>query len=65
MTEFKQSTLAFLCGCILIVSAFKLLVYGTERADYFMMIGIFGGFIIFATGGFLILFSLFPEYAPL
>ena len=51
-------------GMLLMAGAVKLLGYGFERRDYFLDVGLFGGGLIFITGGIIVFFTIFPAYAP-
>lgn len=47
---------AIIVGVALILSSNMLLVYSLKRDDWFILVGIFGGFIPFAVGFSLIFF---------
>lgn len=59
-----QAKFALILGGVLIFGSFKFLSYALHRDDYFIHVGIVGGFIPFAIGVVLILFCFLPAAPP-
>lgn len=61
---FPPLVLPLIIGVALVVLAVKFLDYTFARADYVFDVGLFGGFVIFAVGLYLVLSSFFITYLP-
>lgn len=61
--QFPPLSLPFIIGIIFVVVAIKALDYTFDRIDNWFDVGIFGGFVVFAIGAFLVFVSFFPMYA--
>jgi hypothetical protein len=59
-----KCALLFIFGASLIAGAQKLLNYCFQYTDYRFQVGVFGGFLPFAVGVYLIYCSIFPQYLP-
>jgi hypothetical protein len=64
-TRYLPKSVAALSGSLLIVVALIFLTYCVNRADYFILFGVIGGFLPFCLGFILIFFCFLPDPPPI
>jgi hypothetical protein len=64
-TRYLPKSIAMLSGSLLIVMALVFLIYCINRADYFILFGVLGGFLPFCLGFMLIFFCFLPNPPPI